>query len=208
MTVLLLLCLPLVFFSYAFQLEAKNKHIFMFFIGITTTMLFSLLISFFSSNTDRYIDTVGSYFFYAFFVDTLIPLCVVTAVALILSGFNMITTPAALFGLFTVKIYQQLFLTSTHLRSMPIILSIIMYAGSLFILDALLHFCADITFYYFIACTICFFLFIGIFMLGTFALGIYYFKGNQTVYSAILAGIAVIGTLLHFIGHRHGSVVD
>ena len=177
----------------------------MFFIGIATTTLFLLLVSFFSVKTDRYIDTLGSYFFYSLFTDTFIPLCVVLLIALLLSGFNVSTMPAALFGLFTVKIYQQLFLSSTHLRIMPIVLYIIMYAGALFILDALLHFCVGMTFYYSIASILCFLLFIGILVLGAFSLGLHYFKGNRTVYYSILATIALIGAILHFIVYRHRS---
>lgn len=206
MAVLLLFCLPLIFFSYMFQLEAKNKHIFIFFIGIATTTLFLLLTSFFPAETDRYINTLGSYFFYFFFIDTLIPLCLVVLIALLLSGFSASTIPSALFGLFTVKIYRQLFLASPHLHIMPIALCIIMYAEALFILDALLHFCDSVTFYYFIAVSLCFLLFIGILALGTFGLGVQYFKGSRIVYNSILAGITVIGTILHFIVHRCGGV--
>ena len=202
MAVLLLLCIPLIFFSYAFQLEEKNKHIFIFFVGIAATTLFLLIVSFFSAKTDRYIGSLGSYFFYFFFVDTFIPFCIVLLIALIFSGFNVLPIPAALFGLFTVKIYQQLFLASTHLRIMPIVLCIILYASALFILDALLHFCTDITFYYAVACTLCFLLFIGILILGTFALGLHYFKENPIIYGSILAGINLIGTVLHFILYR------
>ncbi|EPF30002.1 hypothetical protein C5N99_00075 [Treponema medium] len=205
MAVLLLLCIPLIFFSYAFQLEEKNKHIFLFFVGSAATTLFLLIVSFFSAKTDRYIGSLGSYFFYSFFVDTFIPFCIVLLIALIFSGFNVLPIPAALFGLFTVKIYQQLFLASTHLRIMPIVLCIILYASALFILDALLHFCTDITFYYTVACTLCFLLFIGILILGTFALGLHYFKGNPIIYGSILAGIALIGTVLHFILYRQGN---
>jgi hypothetical protein len=205
MTVLLLLCIPLIFFSYASQLEEKNKHIFMFFVGIAATTLFLLVVSFFSAKTDRYIGSLGGYFFYFFFVDTFIPFCVVLLTALIFSGFSILPIPAALFGLFTVKIYQQLFLASTHLRIMPVILCIIMYASALFILDALLHFCTEITFYYVVAGSLCFLLFIGVLILGTFALGLYYFKGNPLTYGAILAGIALIGTVLHFIIYRKGN---
>ncbi|MGI5090296.1 hypothetical protein ABK01_05975 [Treponema sp. OMZ 305] len=205
MAVLLLFCIPLIFFSYAFQLEEKNKHIFMFFVGIAATTLFLLIVSFFSAKTDRYIGSLGSYFFYSFFVDTFIPFCIVLLIALIFSGFNVLPIPAALFGLFTVKIYQQLFLASTHLRIMPIVLCIILYTSALFILDALLHFCAEITFYYAVACTLCFLLFMGILMLGTFALGLYYFKGDPIIYGSILAGLALIGTVLHFILYRKGN---
>lgn len=205
MAVLLLLCIPLIFFSYAFQLEEKNKHIFMFFVGIAATTLFLLIVSFFSAKTDRYIGSLGSYFFYSFFVDTFIPFCVVLLIALIFSGFNVLPIPAALFGLFTVKIYQQLFLASTHLRIMPIVLCIILYASALFILDALLHFCTDITFYYAVACTLCFLLFMGILILGTFALGLHYFKGDPIIYGSILAGLSLIGTVLHFILYRQGN---
>ena len=205
MAVLLLFCLPLIFFSYAFQLEEKNKHIFIFFVGIAATTLFLLIVSFFSAKTDRYIGSLGSYFFYFFFVDTFIPFCIVLLIALIFSGFNVLPIPAALFGLFTVKRYQQLFLASTHLRIMPIVLCIILYASALFILDALLHFCTDITFYYAVACTLCFLLFIGILILGTFALGLHYFKENPIIYGSILAGITLIGTVLHFILYRHGN---
>ena len=202
MAFLLLLCIPLVFFSYAFQLEEKNKHIFMFFIGIATATLFLLIMSFFSTKTDRYIGSLGNYFFYSFFVDTFIPLCIVLLIALIFSGFNILPTTAALFGLFTVKIYQQLFLASTHLHIMPIVLCIIMYTSALFILDALLHFCADITFSYVIVCVLIFLVFIGILMLGTFGLGIQYFKGNPIIYGTILTGLTLIGTVLHFIIYR------
>lgn len=202
MAVLLLLCIPLIFFSYAFRLEEKNKHIFIFFVGIAATTLFLLIVSFFSAKTDRYIGSLGSYFFYFFFVDTFIPFCIVLLIALIFSGFNVLPIPAALFGLFTVKIYQQLFLASTHLRIMPIVLCIILYASALFILDALLYFCTDITFYYAVACTLCFLLFIGILILGTFALGLHYFKENPIIYGSILAGITLIGTVLHFILYR------
>ena len=205
MAILLLFCIPLIFFSYVFQLEAKNKHIFMFFIGIATTTLFLLLLSFFFAQTDRYIDAVGRYFFYYFFIDTFIPLCVVLLVALLLSGFNVSTVPSALFGLFTVKIYQHLFLLSVHLRIMPIVLFIITYIGALFILDALLHFCEGITFYYFIAVFLSFLLFIGILILGIFGLGIQYFKGSQIIYCSILAGIIITGTLLHFVLYRRGN---
>ena len=170
MAVLLLLCIPLIFFSYAFQLEEKNKHIFLFFVGSAATTLFLLIVSFFSAKTDRYIGSLGSYFFYSFF-----------------------------------SLFQQLFLASTHLRIMPIVLCIILYASALFILDALLHFCTDITFYYTVACTLCFLLFIGILILGTFALGLHYFKGNPIIYGSILAGIALIGTVLHFILYRQGN---
>lgn len=202
MAVLLLFCLPLIFFSYAFQLEEKNKHFFMFFVGIATTTLFLLIVSFFSAKTDRYIGSLESYFFYSFFVDTFIPFCIVLLIALIFSGFNVLPISAALFGLFTVKIYQQLFLASMHLRIMPVILCIILYASALFILDALLHFCTGITFYYAIACTLCFLLFIGILILGTFALGLHYFKGTPVIYGSILAGLTLIGTVLHFILYR------
>ena len=205
MAVLLLFCIPLVFFSYSFQLEEKNKHIFMFFVGIAATTLFSLVVSFFSAKTDHYIGSLGSYFFYFFFVDTFIPFCIVLLIALIFSGFNASVPPAALFVLFTVKIYQQLFLASTHLRITPIVLSIILYVSALFILDALLRFCADVTFYYAIACALVFLLFIGILILGTFALGFYYFKGTQIIYGSILTGIALIGTVLHFIIYRQGN---
>ena len=205
MAVLLLFCLPLIFFSYAFQLEEKNKHIFMFFIGITAATLFLLIVSFFSARVDRYIGSLGSYFFYSFFVDTFIPFCIVLLIALIFSGFNVLPVPAALFGLFTVKIYQQLFLASTHLRIIPIVLCIILYASALFILDALLHFCTDITFYYAVACVLCFLLYIGILILGTFALGLHYFKGNPLIYGSILAGLTFIGAVLHFILYRQGN---
>ena len=144
-------------------------------------------------------------FFYYFFIDTFIPLCVVLLAALLLSGFNVSTVPSALFGLFTVKIYQQLFLASTHLRIIPIVLCIILYASALFILDALLHFCTDITFYYAVAYALCFLLYIGILILGTFALGLHYFKGNPLIYGSILAGLTLIGTVLHFILYRQGN---
>ena len=111
----------------------------MFFVGIAAATLFSLVMSLFSRSADRAIDSLGSYFFYSFFVDTFIPLCVVLLIAVLLSGLNILTVPAALFGLFTVKIYQQLFLASAHIRIMPIVLCIILYASALFILDALLH---------------------------------------------------------------------
>ena len=205
MAVLLLFCLPLVFFSYAFQLEEKNKHIFMFVVGIAATTLFLLTVSFFSVNTDRYIASLGNYFFYSFFIDTFIPFCIVLLVALIFSGFNVLSIPAALFGLFVVKIYQQLFLASTHLHVMPIVLCIITYASTLLILDALLHFCADITFSYTIVCILCFFLFISTLMLGIFALGLHYFKGNPMIYGSILAGLPLFGAVLHFIIYRKGN---
>ena len=187
MAILLLFCLPLVFFSYVYQLEEKNKHIVLFVVGIAATTLFLLIVSFFSANTDHYIDSLGNYFFYFF------------------SGFYVLTTPAALFGFFTVKIYQQLFLASTHLHIMPIVLYIVMYAGALFILDALLHFSENITFYPFIAYALCFILFIGILMLGTLALGLNYFKGNPLIYNSILTGIVLIGMVLHFIIYRQGN---
>lgn len=177
----------------------------MFFIGIAVTMLFLLLLSFFSAKTDHYIGSLGGYLFYFFFVDTFIPFCIVLLISLIFSGFNVLPTTAALFGLFTVKIYQQLFFASTHLRIMPIVLCIIIYVGALFILDALLHFCDEITFSYVIACVLCFFLFIGILILGNFALGLHYFKGDPMIYGSILTGIAVIGTVLHFITYRQGN---
>lgn len=205
MAVLLLFCLPLIFFSYAFQLEEKNKHIFMFFVGIAAATLFLLIEPFFYAKTDGSIDSLGSYFFHSFFVDTFIPFCVVLLIALIFSGFNALPIPAALFGLFTVKIYQQLFLASTHLRIIPIVLCIILYASALFILDALLHFCTDITFYYAVAYALCFLLYIGIIMLGTFALGLHYFKENPLIYGSILAGLTLIGTVLHFILYRQGN---
>jgi hypothetical protein len=205
MAVLLLFCIPIIFFSYAFQLEEKKKHIFMFFVGIAAATLFSLVMSLFSRSADRVIDSLGSYFFYSFFVDTFIPLCVVLLIAVLLSGLNILTVPAALFGLFTVKIYQQLFLASAHIRIMPIVLCIILYASALFILDALLHLSADITFYYAVACTLCIFLFMGILILGTFALGLQYFKGNPFIYGSILAGIALIGVVLHFVVYRQGN---
>ena len=205
MAVLLLFCLPLIFFSYTFQLEEKNKHIFMFFVGIGAATLFLLIISFFPAKTDRYIGSLGSYFFYSFFVDTLIPFCIVVLIALIFSGFNVLATSAALFGLFTVKIYQQLFLTSTHLRIMPIVLCIVMYTGALFILDALLHFADNITFYYPIVCVLCFLLFIGVLMLGSLALGLNYFKEKPMIHGSILIGIALIGMVLHFIVYRKGN---
>ena len=202
MVVLLLFCIPLIFFSYAFQLEEKNKHIFMFFVGVATMSLFLLAISFFSAKTARSVGSLGGYFFYFFFVDTFIPFCIVLLIALIFSGFSILPIPAAMFGLFTVKIYQQLFLASAHPRIMPIILCIIMYVSALFILDALLHFCNDITFYYIIACIFCFLLFIGLLMLGTLAIGLHYFKGNPIIYGAILIGMSVIGTILHVIIYR------
>ena len=205
MAVLLLLCIPLVFFSYAFQLEKKSHHVFMFFVGIAATTLFLLTISFFSVKTDRSISSLGAYFFYSFFIDTFIPFCIVLLVALIFSGFNVLSIPAALFGLFVVKIYQQLFLASTHLRVMPIVLCIITYASTLLILDALLHFCADITFSYTIVCILCFFLFISTLMLGIFALGLHYFKGNPMIYGSILAGLPLFGAVLHFIIYRKGN---
>lgn len=177
----------------------------MFFVGIAAATLFSLVMSLFSRSADRVIDSLGSYFFYSFFVDTFIPLCVVLLIAVLLSGLNILTVPAALFGLFTVKIYQQLFLASAHIRIMPIVLCIILYASALFILDALLHLSADITFYYAVACTLCIFLFMGILILGTFALGLQYFKGNPFIYGSILAGIALIGMVLHFVVYRQGN---
>lgn len=177
----------------------------MFFVGIAAATLFLLIEPFFYAKTDRYIDSLGSYFFHSFFVDTFIPFCVVLLIALIFSGFNGLPIPAALFGLFTVKIYQQLFLASTHLRIIPIVLCIILYASALFILDALLHFCTDITFYYAVAYALCFLLYIGIIMLGTFALGLHYFKGNPLIYGSILAGLTLIGTVLHFILYRQGN---
>ena len=205
MAILLLFCLPLVFFSYVYQLEEKNKHIVLFVVGIAATTLFLLIVSFFSANTDHYIDSLGNYFFYFFFVETFIPFCIVLLLALIFSGFYVLTTPAALFGFFTVKIYQQLFLASTHLHITPIVLYIVMYAGALFILDALLHFSENITFYPFIAYALCFILFIGILMLGTLALGLNYFKGNPLIYNSILTGIVLIGMVLHFIMYRQGN---
>lgn len=177
----------------------------MFVVGIATTTLFLLTVSFFSVNTDRYIASLGNYFFYSFFIDTFIPFCIVLLVALIFSGFNVLSIPAALFGLFAVKIYQQLFLASTHLRVMPIVLCIITYASTLLILDALLHFCADITFSYAIVCILCFFLFISTLMLGIFALGLHYFKGNPMIYGSILAGLPLFGAVLHFIIYRKGN---
>ena len=177
----------------------------MFFVGIAAATLFLLIEPFFYAKTDGSIDSLGSYFFHSFFVDTFIPFCVVLLIALIFSGFNALPIPAALFGLFTVKIYQQLFLASTHLRIIPIVLCIILYASALFILDALLHFCTDITFYYAVAYTLCFPLYIGIIMLGTFALGLHYFKGNPLIYDSILAGLTLIGTVLHFIRYRQGN---
>ena len=206
MAVLLFFCIPLIFFSYVFQVESKNKHIFMFLVGIAATTLFLLFLSFFSAKADRYIATIGGYVFYAFFVDTFIPLCIVLVIALIFSGFNVVATPAALFGLFTVKIYQQLFLASAQMRLMPIVLSIIMYISALFILDALLHFSDSVTFYYPIACTLCFLLFIGILIVGTFALAFYHLKGNPIIYGSLLTGTMLLATVLHFIVYRQGSV--
>ena len=205
MTVLLLFCIPLFFFSYVFQLEEKNKHIFMFFVGSAAAALFLLVVSFFSAQTEHYIGSLSAYFFYSFFVDTFIPFCIVLLTAFIISGFSVSSLPAALFGLFTVKIYRQLFLTSTHLHIMPIVLCIIMYTSALFILDALLHFCADITLHYIISCILSFLLFIGILMLGIFALGLYYFKASPIIYGSILAGFAIIGMALHFIIYRQGN---
>lgn len=205
MALLLLFCIPLIFFSYIFQGESKNKHIFMFLVGIAATTVFLLFLSFFSAKTDRYIGTLGGYIFYSFFVDTFIPLCIVLVIALIFSGFNVGTTPAALFGLFTVKIYQQLFLASAQLRIMPIVLCIIMYTSALFILDALLHFSDSVTFYYPVACVLCFLLFSGILIVGTFALAFYYFKGNPIIYGSILTGSMVLGSILHFITYRQGN---
>lgn len=174
----------------------------MFFVGIAATTLFWLAVSFFSAKTDRYIGSVGNYFFYSFFIDTFIPFCIVLLIALICSGFTILPITAALFGLFTVKIYRQLFLTSTHLRIMPIVLCIIMYTSALFILDALLHFCADIAFPYVIACILSFFLFIGSLISGTIALGLHYFKENPIIYGSILVGLTLTGTALHFIIYR------
>lgn len=202
MAVLLLFCLPLVFCAYAFQLEERNKHFFAFFTGITVTALFLLTVSSFFSKTDVYIGTLKSYLFYVFLTDTLIPVGIVIVIVLLLSRFNALTVPAALFGLFTVKIYQQLFLTSAHLRIMPIVFTMIVYTGALFILDAFLHFCSDATFHYGIVCILGFLLFMGVLLLGVFGLGLYYFGRNTVVYSSIFTGIAVIGTILHFAVHR------
>ena len=205
MAILLLFCLPLIFFSYVFQAESKNKHIFIFFVGIAATALFILLLSFFSAKTDRVIDSLRSYVFYFFFVDIFIPFCVVLPITLIFSGFNILTTPAALFGFFTVQIYHQLFLASAHLHIMPVVLYIIMYTSALFILDGLLHFSDNVTFYYPVACALCFLLYIGILILGTIAQGLHYFKGNPIMYSSILMGIPLIGSVSHIITYRQGN---
>ena len=196
MGVLLLFCLPLIFLAYAFQLEEKNKHFLLFFAGIFTAVPVFLLISSFFPRTDIY-ATLKTYLFYSFFVDTLIPVCIVTIIAFLFSGFSLVTAPAALFGLFTVKIYQQLFLMSAYIRIMPLILSLIVYAGALLFFDALVRFCADITFYCTPICFLCFLLFIGVLATGFVGIGLQYFGGNNRIYIAIFGSIASIGMILH-----------
>jgi len=204
MSILLLFCLPLIFGAYAFQLEEKHKHFFAFFIGIFTSSLFLLLISSFSLNKDASIGSLKDYLFQAFFTGTVIPIGIVVLAVLPLTGFSFPTVPSALFGLFTVKVYQQLFLSSAHVRIMPVVLLITVYAGTLFIFDALLHFCANITFYYSIACILCFCFSIGILMIGISGIGIRYFGGRELIYGSLIAVPAVVGTVLHIIVYRKG----
>lgn len=202
MAILLLFCIPLVFAAYVSQLEDNRKHLFVFFYGVLIAILFLAAEIFLFSETDRIIDSLRHYLFHSFLIDTAIPVCIVTIIAACLSGFNFLPVPSALFGLFTVKIYYHIFLTSAHLRIEPILLSIIVYIGTLFIFDALLRFCNDIAFSHFVAYLLCFTVFIGCLLLGFLGLGFRFFGENKTVYSCIFAGIAVTGIISHFTAHR------
>lgn len=201
MTILLLFVLPLVFGAYAFQLEDKHAHFAAFFFGIILGALFLVIASFFGTHSISSAHSLTAYFLYVFFTEILLPVCIVAPCALIVSRFNFLTVPAALFGLATVKIYHSMFLFSSSARMFPIIMYLIIYTGTLFIFDALLRLCTEITFYYFAAASLCFAVFIAALGVGCFAMALYYFKGNSLAYGLMLGSIGIIGLLLHFFVH-------
>lgn len=206
MAVLLLFCIPLVLSAYIFQLEETEKHFLAFLLGVFVAALCIFAITSAFPRIAAAPDTLQRFMRHTFFLQTGIPLCITAAAALVLFRFKFLVVPSALFGFFTVKIYQQLFLMSAHMRILPIIFHIIMYVGALFIFDALLRLCTQMTFYYLVACTCCFVLFIGILAAGFFGLGLWYFRGNEIVYLSIFVGIALIGIGVHVAVYRRGAI--
>ena len=206
MAILLLFCLPLVLGSYIFQLEEKEKHFLAFLLGSFVTSLCLFSISYLVPKTFLLPNTLQNFIWNGFFIQTGIPLCITALVVLLLFRFNFLVLPSALFGLFTVKIYQQLFLMSSHVRILPIFFHITVYVGTLFLFDALLRLCAEMTFYYSVACSCCFLVFVGILMFGFFGLGLWYFHGNELVYRSVFAGISLIGIGLHIVIYRKVSI--
>ena len=208
MVVLLLLCLPLVFASYAFQLEDKNRHIFSFFLGIFTAGLLIPVVSTVFPLALHNIDSMKSYVYHAFFTHTIVPLLITALAVFLLSGFQPLAVPSGLFGLFTVKIYQQLFITSADPRVMPVVFYILLYASTLFIFDALLHFCAEITFYYYTVCGLCFLGFLGLLFGAYFGWGLWYFGNISSVSAvALFAGLTVLALALHITVYRRAGSV-
>lgn len=203
MSVLLLFCLPLIFASYVFQLEDKNKHIFAFFTGILVSALLQPLISTVMPQAVSYAHSLKSYVHAVFAAGTGIPLLITALAVFLLSGFQFLAVPSGLFGLFTVKIYQYLFLTSAHPHTMPIVFYLLIYTGTLFIFDAALHFCAELTFYHYAVCCICFFLFAALLFCGHLGWGLWYFGYMRTAYAgSCFAGLMVLGFGLHSVVYR------
>ena len=204
MAILLLFCLPLVFASYTFQLEDKNRHLYAFFLGMCTAALLLLLVSTVSPLAlYNKADTLKSYMYHVFFIHTTIPLLVTALAVFLLSGFQFIAVPSGLFGLFTVKVYQQLFLTSAAPRIMPVVFYILLYVSALFIFDALLHFCAEVTFYDNAVCSLCFCVILVVLLVGHLGWGLWYFKNIGTVYTAALFAVpTVLGLALHIAVYR------
>lgn len=206
MAVLLLFCLPLVLGSYIFQLEEKEKHFLAFFLGSVLTSLCLFSISYIVPKTFFVPNTLQNFIWNVFFIQTGIPLCIAVLATLLLFRFNFLILPSALFGLFTVKIYQQLFLMSTHVRILPIFFHIVVYVGALFIFDALLRLCSGMSFYYITAFCCSFLLFVGILMLGFLGLGLWFFHEQELFYRSIFAGIVLIGIGMHIIVYRKGII--
>lgn len=199
MIVLLVFCLPLVFAASVTYSEEKSRSILMYGVSILLSAITVPVLSAVFWINGNVTDSLAAYFLYYLFIDTFIPLCIVLPLCILIARVHFLTTPAVLFGFFTVKVYQILFLTSAEGRIAPVLLRIIVYAGAVLCFDALLRLCAVRFWRHFTQYAILLIAFFCITAFGWFAVSLWYFKGNSIVYSAILFGLSFIGLALQCI---------
>ena len=199
MIVLLVFCLPLVFAASVTYSEEKKRSIVIYGVGILLSAVTVSALSAIFQIDGNMTDSLTAYLLYHFFIDTVIPLCIVLPVCILIARFHFLTTSAALFGFFTVKVYQFLFLTSAEGRITPVVLRIVLYVGAGLCFDALLRLCSVRSWRHFTQYAILLVGFFCITAIGWFAVSLWYFKGSGIIYSTILSGLLFVGIALQCI---------
>ncbi|EFW37711.1 hypothetical protein [Treponema phagedenis] len=203
MTVLLVFCLPLIFFASISVYGDKGPKILAFLLGILLATVMLFIRSFFIENFDPYAASLlsqwGRFFFLYFFFPCLICLPIYLGIHHSFDSETLITSSSCLFGVYTAVFFSYLYNNTDLPVLTPLVLMILSFAASLYVFEAILRLVLEsfglVIIEYLIA-VIIFLVFCG---LGALVLCFWFFMYSPYIYGGLMLGLCLVALLLYFI---------